>query len=559
MSTRSEFEDAIVKEVGEWPGATVEFEMGGKHPVAILKFSGLSVKRPFAGTTSDSRFGKHRMLGDLRRALKSIMAERNKPESSADDGDDAQLSYRKPVDRSGVKSKSELVAKEPVVQSDPRDVLKAIAPPAEEVELPKPDLAPGAPDPAPERERGPAEAQQTDEAREAALAAIRAIVEAIEDGVYFGLPAEIYHEVPRLSSSGLQKLVISAGTFWKGSWLDPNRPEPDADQTPAQLLGKAYHVARLEPELFDGLYCRAPAKDDYRSSSTCWTGTDIGGALERMGQTKKRAGENVLEQARRLEQAGYDGAIWPLVQARFEETERQGRIPIDAAYYDQLVLDMATIKAEDEIAQLLSGGAAEVSIFWTDEHGIKMKARTDYLAPGHWADLKTFDNTRGVELEMCLINAVQYNRLHIQAGTYRDAVEAIRTGGLRIIGDATDPQRKLIAGIQMSPSELECHFVFQEKNGVPNLLSREFVFHEVPQNVTNQHAGASAEGIARMEEATRTQTQLFRKARFDIERAKKTFYRYSNIYKPGEPWRQTEPRGKFYDSDFRPFWLESRG
>lgn len=559
MSSRSEFEDAIEKEIENWPGVTVQFEMGGKHPIAILSFGGLTVKRPFSGTTGDSRFGKHKMLGDVRRALRSIMAERAKPETSEDDGDDAQLSYRKPVDRSGIKDKSELVAKEPVVQSDPRDVLKAIAKPADDdLDLPKPDLAPGAPDPAPERERGPAERVYSDEEREKALAALRAAVEAIVDGIYFGLDAEIYHEVPRLSSSGLQKLVISPGTFWKGSWLDPNRPDPDAESTPAQKLGKAYHVARLEPERFDELYCRAPSKDDYRSESTCWTGTDIGAALERLNRTKKRAGESVLEQARRLEQEGYEGAIWPLVVARFEETERKGRIPIEADYYDQLVLDMETIKAESEIAQLLSGGAAEVSIFWTDEHGIKMKARTDYLAPDHWADLKTFDNTRGIELEQCLINALQYNRLHIQAGTYRDAVEAIRTGGLQIMGEATDEQRKLIAGIQMRPGELACHFVFQEKNGVPNLLSREFVFHEVPQNVTNQHAGASAEGIARMEEATRTRTQLFNKARFDIDRAKKLFWRYSQIYKPGEPWRQTEPRGKFYDSDFKPYWLESR-
>src|SRR3546814_13994804 len=86
------------------------------------------------------------------------------------------------------------------------------------------------------------------------LKAFEERVAAIVDGIYFGLPADVYHAVERLSSSGIQKICVSPATFWRGSWFDPDRPEPDADETIWQILGRAYHTARLEPHLFESLY-----------------------------------------------------------------------------------------------------------------------------------------------------------------------------------------------------------------------------------------------------------------------------------------------------------------
>ena len=47
------------------------------------------------------------------------------------------------------------------------------------------------------------------------------------------------------------------------------------------------------------------------------------------------------------------------------------------------------------IAAKLEGGAAEVSVFWTDAYGIRCKARFDYLRPDLWDDFKTFVNKAG--------------------------------------------------------------------------------------------------------------------------------------------------------------------
>jgi hypothetical protein len=89
--------------------------------------------------------------------------------------------------------------------------------------------------------------------------------EPIVDGIYFGLPMEVYLAVPRLSASGMQKLCASPAAFWKEVWLNPERAaDPDEEETKAQQLGKAYHCARLEPERFHDAYVREPCEGRLR-------------------------------------------------------------------------------------------------------------------------------------------------------------------------------------------------------------------------------------------------------------------------------------------------------
>jgi hypothetical protein len=391
--------------------------------------------------------------------------------------------------------------------------------------------------------------------REAAAAAIKAQAAAIVDGVYFNLPADIYHAVERISTSFLQKAAVSPGTAWKGSWLDPDKPELDEEATKAQVLGKAYHTARLEPELFPALYCRALDKAEM-PKGTVFTGTDMGKALGDLNETKSKAGESVLDQAIRLRAAGFEGTIWQLELDAWEK-ERAGRVAIPAELFDDIVRDMERIKATGSILAKLTDGAAEVSIFWTDKHGIQMKARIDYLRPDLWVDFKTFANPQGKVLAQALADSFRYNRYHMQSVIYRDAVEHVRTKGLQIIGEAADSERKLIAEIQMRPGELACWYIFQEKGGVPNLLAREVEFFEIPQSTQANHAITDdAARIAEVERVARRRTGLHIRADQDVEHAKSQFMLYSQVYQPGEPWRPIDPEGTFGDIDFSRYWLE---
>jgi hypothetical protein len=574
---QSDLEDAIVREVENWPGVEVKFGRASKHPTAKFTFTPpeggdpLMLSRPFAGTPSDAYFGVHQMLGDMRRAMKQLGATRAKPEPSKDED---EAPYRKPI--GNPTTPADLVKSEPgPVKKDMGDkMVEAGAATAEQAEIARASIG----DDGPLKREGrailiddeedvdPADAVRMVEllaacgitiALDGQISLARVIVEAangIVDGIYFGLPDSVYHAVPRLSASGLQRLCVSAGTFWKGSWLDPERPELDEDETKAQQLGKAYHVARLEPDRFHGSYVRQISASDYPKKGLITSLAGVKAALKEAGEQQSVTGESNEEKCERLVDSGYEGTILPLEKARWERTVN-GRIPLAAKPFDQIVTDMENIRKSSEIADLLSNGAAEVSVFWTDQHGLKCKSRLDYLTAGHWSDLKTFDNSRGVPLEEAISNFIRYNRVHVQAVTYREAVEAIRQGGLQIIGKASDAQQAIVAAIQIRPNALACWYIFQEKGGVPNLLARQFAFDNM---VTFGDVETPAMAEAAGRDGVRRDTALCTKAIWDIDRAKRLFVLYSEVYEPGQPWFPIEPRALIDDADFNSYWLESR-
>lgn len=375
----------------------------------------------------------------------------------------------------------------------------------------------------------------------------------IEDGIYFRMPAETYHAIPRLSASSIQKLLVSPATFWAGSWLDPDAAAFDEEATKAQILGKAYHVARLEPHLFDGLYVRELAKDEM-PEGTLFTGTEMGKALEEMGLKKTGS---VSEQSERLVEGGFDESkLWHMQLAQWDAA-RDGRAPIAAKYFDDIKRDMERIRSSTQVADLLEGGAAEVSIFWTDDKGMKLKARLDYLQHRGWCDYKSFANPAGKHLEQCIADAFIYSRYHVQATHYRDAIEMVRTGQLSIIGEVEDHERELIEAVQLA-DELACWYIFQEKGGVPNLLAKRLKFFEVPINTIAQDAIAkSDEHRQRVHDLTQTPSLWFVRAQREIRKAKRLFRTYSEVYAPGDPWLPFNPVGELSDMDFSSFWLDA--
>lgn len=557
---KRDYEKAIEAEVENWPGVAVEFvnPTGKGHPKAKFTFDGKMLSQSYAGTPSDAAFGVHQMLGDMRRCMKKLGAERAKPEPTKDED---EAPYRKPND--GRAKRPDPVQREPskpvpdvadqliekgvVTKEEAKAARQAVQAGASAVTHEQRAVAGALGD-------AMADAADSDDEADAIRQAFEARVAGIVDGIYFGLPADVYHAVPRLSSSGIQKMCVSPATFWRGSWLDPDRPAPDEDETIWQILGRAYHTARLEPHLFEATYVRELDKADM-PKGTLFTATDMGKKLEEFGLKKSGS---VGEQAERLADSGFPTTqLWHIAKAEWEEA-RQGRSPLPAKHYDQMITDRDRISANSQIAPLLQGGEAEVSIFWTDEHGVQMKSRLDYLTRDWWADFKTFDNSRGKNLNQALVDAVRYNRYYIQAPVYREAIEQVRMNGLQIIEAQTDDQQALIAALQMKPGELRCWYIFQEKGGIPNLLAREFPFYSVPYTRLFE-ADAFAKDEARKAavlEAQKSRTTLFVKGAGEVLQAKKMFVLYSQVYSPGEPWFPIEAVGAFSDEDFHPYWLE---
>lgn len=579
---KREVEQAIRDEVADWEGVSVEFEHGGKHPLARLEFGGLIMRRAFGGNQDRTPF-PHKTIADMRRVMIQMGATRNSAEPTQEE---TEKRYRKPNEE-GVRQRPGPVAREPI-EPEPSLAEKLVAAGA------APDPDPVKVDPVPERPPGTlfermaalqrsddslarqrqlscdedeAEPEEAAERRRERVREVREAARQIEDGIYFGLPDEIYHAIEALGSGSLVKLNISPGTFWKGSWLNPKNDEQeelDEDATKAMIIGRAYHVAFLEPERWPTAYRRDLAKADFPECRV-WNGTQVGKALKQLSETQKRQGESVADQAQRLEDAGYDRPIWPLLQARHKaEVAKLDPLPvvIPADAFDEIEQAVEWALASPEVAELLADGFAEVSVIWTDAHGTRCKSRFDKLSWQRWLDLKTFANPQSKPLEKLIPDSIRYGGMYVQAAHYRDAIEAIREGKVEVRGEASDDQRQMIERLRLAPELPACWYVFQAKGGIPDLIAERFPFmacdfYESYEIDALLHEGTEAERQM-VKDARATPTGLFRKGQFDVKRAKGTYRHYSTVYRRGRPWGPVQPIRMLRDEEFNHFWLEER-
>lgn len=378
------------------------------------------------------------------------------------------------------------------------------------------------------------------------------------DGVYFNMAEEVYHGLPRLSASGVANLRISPATFWARSWMNPDKAEQD-DPTKAQILGRAYDVAYLTPDRFDKQFVRQVDKDDFEIV----THADIKAALKDRGlKPTLSSDEGVLEAAMRLRDHGFADPIYHIaLAAQNDDGERTGRTPIRGDYYDQIITDAERLRMDPDVGKLVTGGFAQVSILWTDEKSrIKWKARIDYLSPEAIVDLKTFENSSGKEVERCLADAVRYNRYYIQAVLYWQAIERLRGSAdvqrETILHDAGKDQQRLIGDIcNGENAPLEWWWVFIEKGGVPNILARQFRMTNDP-HPHHLYQAPTPESREVFREKMKRPSQLFEKARLEIDDAVKVYQDCMEIWGEREPWGSLRPVGEIGDEDFAPYWLE---
>lgn len=363
------------------------------------------------------------------------------------------------------------------------------------------------------------------------------------DGIYFDMPAEIYHSLPRLSASGIGNMLIGPPTYWADSWMNPDKKERTSE---ALILGAAYHVARLEPHRFTDCYIREIDPEDYPGA--LMNGTAIGEALADIGETKKRAGEAVMDQARRLFDAGYSKPIWHILQEKWE-SGRGERIGLSPKIFDQLMTDMERIQVNEQIRPLLEEGYAEVSILYTcPTTGVPMKVRIDYLAADRFVDFKSFQNSQGKRIDQFIADAFRYNRYYVQAAVYHQALEAVRAiGRLNVVHPGSHDRDKvfsLLDEIYNRPAPLDCWYVFQEKDGIPNLLARRIRLF----NGLHPANGDPDQPIRK--------SALHLKAETDIRYAQRGWKFYREEY-GDQPWPPLAPIGDLTDDDFPTFWLEN--
>lgn len=235
----------------------------------------------------------------------------------------------------------------------------------------------------------------------------------LDDGLYFGMPEDTYHALPRLSASGIKDLRIHPTIFWARSWMNSNKKRK---ATGAMDIGTAYHKRILEGRAaFDK--CYAPKFDaDALEVEVLDTIDDLKTYLDANGQ-KTSGTKPVLIQ--RVKEFNPDALILADLKEVYAK-EHEGKIFLDADLINEIEVSAAFIEKNPDTNRCFVGGYAEVVVLWTED-GIKFKARLDYLKPKAIVDLKTFSNPLDKPLEGAIYSAMAGRKYHIPGSVYMRA------------------------------------------------------------------------------------------------------------------------------------------
>lgn len=371
----------------------------------------------------------------------------------------------------------------------------------------------------------------------------------LADGIYFDLPEAKYHSLHRLSASGIKDILTSIATFWRKSWMCPDKVEDD--DTKAQILGRAFHVAIFEPHDLSKLFVGEP--NWAALEGLIKTDTTVKERLKELGEPQTKTGELALDRAYRLRDMGCEAPIKSIIQAKFLE-DLDDRQPIKDEYWRQIGQAVDRIRANPEVNDLVTGGASEVTILWTcPESGEKIKARIDKLKADCFVDLKSFANSNGKPVEQAIADQVRFYRYYISMRVYQEAISMIRVLNLQIQDDRPEMHHKeLVEELRAKTQPHQPWLFFQEKGGVPNLLARKLVFWTYPDGVDEQNIGAENHDIKPVKSA------LCHKADMEIEHAKRLFTHACDVYgTDGKPWYPFTMFGEIGDDHFSDWFLDA--
>lgn len=314
------------------------------------------------------------------------------------------------------------------------------------------------------------------------------------DGIYFGLSFEDYLTDTALGSSDIRNLLTSPLAYWANSHLNPNRL-PDED-TAAQSIGTLIHEVLLENP--NKVFATKP---DGMSFAT------------------------------------KEGKAWR------KEQEDAGRTILNQKDANTLATIIRATEAAG-IREALHGCVPEVSYFWTHPSGYRCKIRLDAMGKDCAFDLKTFANMMNKDIETCIAHAVANNRYHVTAYWYRQGIEdmraKIRAGKENIFGADGEPYSftgpvvesplETIRAIrELGDADYRHWYCFLEKDGIPNVVVREFAKRSGPATQANAYWVA---------------------AHNEVNRATDTFAKYSAEFEPGEMWMRPVPYKVFDDIEF---------
>lgn len=277
----------------------------------------------------------------------------------------------------------------------------------------------------------------------------------IPNGIHFGMPDDEYHTDPALGSTGLKKLLVSPPDYWWSSPLNPLRQE--SEETPALKYGKAVHKCVLEGvDQFKATYAPKPSKNDYTACLV--TNDDLKAFLTEKGD-KVTGTKPVL-----IERAGAYDDCPIILDDEIKEFEASGLIDLSRDDYNRVLAATSFIQANNHLSQAFTEGMPEVSVFW-EEHGVRLKARFDYLKYAALVDLKSIGNTKGIDFGRACFQAMANYNYPLSAAHYMNARRQMKSlyQADKVYGDFDEQWLKAVV---MNPS-FAFVFVFWQSKGSP--------------------------------------------------------------------------------------------
>ena len=236
----------------------------------------------------------------------------------------------------------------------------------------------------------------------------------LEPGIYFGLPEDDYFAIPALSASGVKNIRMSPMDFWaRAKWLNPGYDDDneETEESFAKTLGKAYHKRILEGrDAF--LRCYVPPFNPADHKGALDGSDEIKDALRRFKEQGAAVKLSVNKPELIAQLREIDPSVRLMDDLRADYTERHaGKVFLEQKSLDKIELSAAMIERDPQLAKAFAGGMPEVTIVWDcHTHGIRCKARLDYLKSKAIVDLKTVANKSGYPFERCIEREFSYNR-----------------------------------------------------------------------------------------------------------------------------------------------------
>jgi len=213
-------------------------------------------------------------------------------------------------------------------------------------------------------------------------------VAALPDGLHQVPDADYHQRAEGIISKGALDLVHRSPAHYR-AWLDGATEE----DTPTLAFGRSFHCALLEPERFARTHVELP---------------DFGYLLkhDESGTTAEQGKAN--KERRNAWRSANAGMTW-----------------VEPADWTRVVGMCESVRRHPLASRVLSGGAAEQTIRWTDpETGLVAKARADYVRLSHRmiADVKSCQDA---SREAFRRDVAKY-RYHVQNALYRMGFQALK-------------------------------------------------------------------------------------------------------------------------------------